>query len=303
VDLAITRPIRLALGGRSAGTGVCGAGSALAMLALFLFAAPALAELPCTPASPCEVEDGRYLASAPEDWDGVTPLPAVVFFHGWQSSAELVLGNRVLIDRLHDAGHLVILPDGRAKTWAHVGSPSQRRDEIPFIRAVVADAAARFPIDRGRLWVSGFSQGGSMAWDVACTLGSAFTAFAPVAGAFWEPLPDICPGGPVNLRHIHGTSDRVVPMAGRPIREIFRQGDVRAGMAVLRRTDRCPAAPSAVVEEDGLRCEVWGNCATGKELQLCLHADGHEMPDGWLDSTLAWLESLPAWGQETALPP
>ena len=273
----------------------------LPLLALVLaLGAPALAELPCTPASPCEVENGRYLASAPGDWDGATALPAVVFFHGWQSSAELVLGNQALIGQLHDAGHLVILPDGRAKTWAHVGSPSQRRDEIPFIEAVVEDAKARFPIDPSRLWVSGFSQGGSMAWDVACYLGGAFTAFAPVAGAFWEPLPDACPGGPVDLRHIHGTADRVVPMAGRSIREVYRQGDVREGMAILRATDRCPAEPSAVVEQDGLTCEIWDNCGSGKELQLCLHGDGHTMPDGWLESTLAWLQALPAWGEATA---
>lgn len=254
------------------------------------------AAAPCSPESPCEVADGSYLAAAPPNWDGERPLPAVVFFHGWQASAGQVLNNAALIGRLHEAGQLVILPDGRNKTWAHVGSPSQRRDEIPFIASVLEDAKARFPIDPDRLWVSGFSQGSSMAWDVACYLGGSFTAFAPVAGAFWEPLPEACPGGPVDLRHIHGTADQVVPMAGRPIAGIYRQGDVHEGMAVLRATDQCPSAPSAVVEDEGLTCEVWRDCESGKELQLCLHGGGHEMPEGWLDGTLGWLESLPAWG-------
>ena len=34
--------------------------------------------------------------------------------------------------------------------------------------------------------------------------GQAFAAYAPIAGAFWLPMPANCPGGPVNLSHIHG---------------------------------------------------------------------------------------------------
>lgn len=275
-------------------------------LALFLLVgllhlgqpSPGSAATACTPEDPCEVADGRYLAVPPPDWDARSPLPAVIFFHGWQSTAAAMLANQDLIEPLHEAGHLVILPDGRNKTWAHVGSPSQARDEIAFIRSVLADANQRFPIDPHRLWVSGFSQGGSMVWDLACYLGERFTAFAPVSGAFWEPLPESCEAGPVDLRHIHGTDDQIVPMAGRPIAQHYQQGDVHESMAILREVDRCPEAPSRTTRSGALTCEVWDACESGHELQLCLHDGGHMMPDGWLESTLTWLRSLPTWGAE-----
>ena len=42
----------------------------------------------CGPDSRCAVDGGYYLASAPADWDGQTPLPVVVYFHGWNGSPE-----------------------------------------------------------------------------------------------------------------------------------------------------------------------------------------------------------------------
>ena len=42
------------------------------------------------------------------------------------------------------------------------GSPENHRDEFAFVKAVLDDAEARYPIDTRRLWASGFSQGASM---------------------------------------------------------------------------------------------------------------------------------------------
>ena len=135
---------------------------------------------------------------------------------------------------------MLILPDGIDKTWAHQGSPSQARDEIAFMDAVRADMLARWPIEPNEILVTGFSQGGSMVWDLACQRGSDYGAFVAVSGAFWEPLPERCVGGPVDLLHIHGTTDRTVPMAGRPIGDRWRQGDVMQGLAGAARARWLP---------------------------------------------------------------
>lgn len=246
-------------------------------------------EQPCA-VEPCTVADGQYRAVPPANWDGASPLPAVMFFHGWQATAQAMLNNRALMDGFHAEGLLVVLPDGRDKTWAHVGSPSQARDELPFIDAVRADVTARYPIDTARFWVSGFSQGGSMAWDVACYRGADYVAFVPVAGAFWQPLPATC-ADPVNLRHIHGTADTVVPMAGRPIRT-WRQGDVRRALTIVAATNRCASEPAAQETVGGLICEIWPDCTSGKALRLCLHDGGHQRPAGWIDDAWAWVQTV-----------
>ncbi len=236
--------------------------------------------------------DGQYYARAPAAWDGSTALPTAVYFHGWSSSGANVMRNERLTGTFDRLGVLLIAPDGRNNTWAHVGSPSSARDEIAFMDAVMADVHARWPVDRSRLWVTGFSQGGSMVWDVACYRGQDFAAFAPISGAFWQPLPDTCPAGPVNLLHVHGTSDTVVPMEGRPIREVFRQGDVLTGMAIWREVNGCAAEPDRVEDDGTVACEVWTSCTGDRELQLCLHDGGHAAPQGWLERAYRWVETV-----------
>ncbi len=261
-----------------------------------LLPAPASA---CPGLDPCRVEGGEYLALPPPGWDGASRLPATIFFHGYRASAGLVAGDPAFTAAFAREGVLLVLPDGIGGGWAHTGSPSRARDEVAFMDAVRRDLLARFPVDPGQLLVTGFSQGGSMVWELACHRGSAFAvAFAPVAGAFWEPLPDACPGGPVDFRHVHGTADGTVPLAGRALRGQFRQGDVFRGMAVLRAANGC-SAPARVEEAGGLRCEVWDACAAGgRELRLCLHGSGHILPEGWTVAIHSWARGLPSYGRE-----
>ena len=43
----------------------------------------------CGEGDPCPTETGEYHLMFPEDWDGRTQLPAVIFFHGHRSSSTL----------------------------------------------------------------------------------------------------------------------------------------------------------------------------------------------------------------------
>ena len=251
----------------------------------------------CPGETPCVVEMGSYLAVLPPGWDGRRPLAATIFFHGWQSSAASFAGDAAFTAAFAAEGVMLVLPDGLNHTWAHVGSPSQARDELAFMDQVRADLLARWPVDPGRILVTGFSQGGSMVWDLACYRGHDYRAFVAVSGAFWEPLPLQCASGPVDLLHLHGTSDDMVPMAGRSIGGHWRQGDVRQGLAILREADGCPAAPAREETVIGLSCEIWNDCSSGRELRLCLHPGGHMMPEGWVHLAHDWARGLGARGE------
>lgn len=248
------------------------------------------------------IDGGSYVARAPSGWDGTGRLPLLVFFHGYRQQGSTVMTIAELTSAADRHHVLLVAPDGVEGSWAHQGSPSSLRDESGFIDTLLADVEKRWPIDVARRWAGGFSQGGSMAWHAACFRGRSFTAFLPVAGAFWRPHPESCPGGPVNLLHTHGTADTVVPMTGRPIRDRFRQGDVRMGMAFWRGQDGCAADPTRTVTVGGLDCEIWSGCASGRELQLCLNADGHMIPNGWPEAALSWAESVSARSTVRAAP-
>ena len=147
-------------------------------------------------------------------------------------------------------------------------------------------------MDQNRVWASGFSIGDLMTWHLACYSGHLFSAYLPIAGAFWRPHPPACPSQPVNLSHAHGTGDRVVPMTGRKIRRIYQQGDVHIGIGFWRRKNACADAPTAVETVADLRCEIWRRCGSGHEVQLCLHDGEHRIPAGYLPHALDWAEAV-----------
>ncbi len=259
---------------------------------ILLAASPALAD-PCgPPASPCAIGDGSYLARVPNGWTGDTRLPLLLFLHGYRGSAAAILDDPAIAPVASRAGMLLVAPEGRDATWSHTGSPSRARDDVAFLRAVIADASRRWPVDQDLVIAAGFSQGGSMVWELACHGAAGITAFLPFAGAFWEPLPNTCPSGPVVMRHVHGLADKVVPMQGRTIRQVFRQGDVLAGMALRRRVAGCAEAlDHHTVSASGLTCDTWSTCWSG-QLQLCLHAGEHDLEPAWLAEGLDWVRTV-----------
>lgn len=270
-----------------------------ASLLLFLVAVleePTIARA-CGPETDCPVAGGVYRVRPPAGWDGHTALATVVFFHGWQDSAAAVMVDEALGGALSERGVLLVVPNGQNGDWNFPGlavAPgTPPRDELAFIDRVLADVGARFPVDRARLWVTGFSIGASMVWYAACLRGRTFAAYAPIAGALWLPMPGSCPGGPVNLSHIHGLTDPVVPLEGRPTEPPYVQGDVFAAMALLRQTDGCDSAPTRFEADGPLMCRVWEGCASGRKLRLCLHPFGHELRPDWIVDAWNWVQALP----------
>jgi polyhydroxybutyrate depolymerase len=262
-------------------------GCIAAILGLFLAtAAPARADE--ASGAPVALPDGTYRAVAPAPSGQGKPLPLVLYLHGHGESSADVLANAPLVEAVTGLGALMVVPDGIEGSWSHRGSPEQARDDLAFLRAVLADAARRWPTDPHRIVATGFSQGASMVWDLACHAADAFSAFVPVSGAFWLPYPESCETGPVNLRHIHGLSDTTVPMLGRTIRSKFRQGEVLVGFDILRRTDACPVEPDRNETTGPLECRFWSGCGSGRSLALCLHPGGHDIDPGQLRDGLAW---------------
>lgn len=238
-------------------------------------------------------EPGRYYVEAPAGWDGSSPLPVIVWFHGYNGSGAAEIRNRGLVGDWTGGGYLFVAADGRDRTWSTRGAPGAGRDDLAYVRAVIADVMARYPTDPGRIVAAGFSQGASMVWSVACFIGAPFTHFAPVSGDFWQPLPESCDAGPIAMRHTHGAADTTFPVAGRPV-EQSHQGNLFRGWDVLRAADGCAAEPDATgVAVGEALCSIWSSCSAGG-LQLCFHRGGHMIPPDWSRTTQQWIEGTPA---------
>ncbi len=256
---------------------------AVALLLLLPFAAQS-----APPCADCTAAGGTYHTATPPGWDGHSKLRLLVFLHGWMMEGLDIIEDHGIREPAGKANYLLVAPDGLLRSWAHTGSPSQARDDVAFLRAVVKDVKSRWPIDPRTVVAAGFSQGGSMVWDLACYAAGDFTAFLPFSGGFWEPLPATCTSGPVDLRHVHGREDTTMPLAGRALFGPYRQGDIAKGFAIWAATDQCRAGPMTLAQSDGLECRTWTGCAGGHRLQFCLRKGGHSLFAPDIASGLRW---------------
>ena len=241
---------------------------------------------------PCRLPGGSYRLLAPPDWNGRAKLPVLMFLHGYTGEGADILADQDVAGPAGRLGFLLVAPDGLNRSWSHQGSPSQARDDRSFLLGVLADVKRHYPVDSRLIVLGGFSQGASMVWDMACFAPLGFTAFLPFSGGFWERMPTACTA-PVNLRHVHGRADDMVPLAGRAILDRWRQADIGRGFAIWRETDHCAAPAERQAQAYGLACEVW-SCATQRTLELCLHPGGHRMQAAWVEDGLRWARTLPA---------
>jgi polyhydroxybutyrate depolymerase len=233
--------------------------------------------------------DGTYRLAEPPHWDGKRKLPLVLYLHGYREDSAGIMDRADLVDAATDLGALFVVPDGVDKSWSHSNAPSQKRDDIAFLHAVVHDVELRYPVDLARVFATGFSIGGSMVWDLACNGAQGFTAFLPFSGDFWIPYPERCDSGPIDLRHTHADNDHTFPMDGRPLfGGKYHQGNLHQGMAILEATDGCAVDPDKESREGDLDCESWSKCASGKQLALCIHHGDHQIQGNWLKRGIEW---------------
>ncbi|WP_299727337.1 prolyl oligopeptidase family serine peptidase [uncultured Tateyamaria sp.] len=248
--------------------------------ALLVFGLPVLA---CGPDTNCEIGARHYRIAMPEGVSG--SVGAIVFAHGYRGSARGVMRNMGLRRMVADMGLALIAPKSARDDWDIPGAPSDMAStgalEMAYFEAVIADAAARFAIDPERIMMSGFSAGGMVTWELACQRPDLFAGFAPVSGTFWQGPPAAC-AAPASVIHIHGTTDRTVPIGGRAIGPT-KQGDVMEVLAMYRSAGNFGPATDVTVEN--MDCARQDN-ASGDVLEFCTFEGGHSFSRTYL--AYAW---------------
>ena len=246
----------------------------------------------------CAVENGTYHIKMPEQ--GADKTQAILWLHGAGGTGKGAMRNTGMVNTITKRGYAFIAADGMKRPgkfgtgwYFHPDWPT-KRDEVSFLKAIVADAATNHNIDADRIILAGFSIGGSMASYTACQDPDAFAAYAPVGGSFWRPHPTNCAGS-VRLFHTHGWKDKTVPLEGRPLGGgRVHQGDVWHAMQIWRAENGCTGIRADTFEmtNDFWR-RKWEQCAPGTALEFALHPGAHGIPPGWADMVISWFETLP----------
>ena len=124
----------------------------------------------------------------------VARLPLLVVLHG-RGQLPADRGHPDRFPRARREGRAVaVYPDGVGRSWnagqgccgiAGAGS----LPDTAFVAAVVANAVHELPVDPGRVYLVGYSNGGKLAYSAACTRPQLFAAMATYGSVPLQPCP------------------------------------------------------------------------------------------------------------------
>ena len=210
-------------------------------------------------------EDRPAVVLPPPDHDATEPTPLLVVLHGYMSSAAEVerlfpLGSGAAV-----AGVIVVRPQGtidtaRQRFWnaaeACCDLLDRGVDDEGYLLAIIDEIEAKVAVSD--VAVFGFSNGGFMAYTLACNHPERFAAVVALAGALDDPPPDCGAEGPPRVLHIHGTDDPIIDYLGGAL---FQQPPYTGAEATVR------------AFADGAGC---GDLVAGAPFDLDADVEGNE---------------------------
>lgn len=156
---------------------------------------------------------------APETYDPNKPAPLVVILHGYGANGTLQSGFFNLASIADQEGFFIVAPEGTTDStgkqfWSatEVCCDFEKKgvDDVAYVTGLVDEIGKYYAIDPKRVFVVGHSNGGAMAFRLACDASDRFAAMVDLAGIMFND-PSLCrPKEPVAVLHLHGTNDKTV---------------------------------------------------------------------------------------------
>ena len=225
----------------------------------------------------------------PPTYDGVTPLPLVVALHGGGHDADTMEYISQLSAKADLENFIVVYPNGRkfvTRTW-NAGNccgaaANLNIDDVGFIVKMMDSLESKYSIDTNSVYLTGASNGGMLAYRIACEQPQLFAAVAPVATTMVTSDP-CSPSQEVPILHIHSSLDTHVPLSGG-----FGSGPSGAYMPpndsiinVWRQNNNCTGTRDTIYNQLGTVGVEWTNCSNCSELLVYITSDGgHSWPGG-----------------------
>ncbi len=212
---------------------------------------------------------------------GKQPQPLVLLYHGYSWTSQIMEQNTGMNTEADKAGFVLVYPQGvdDPPSWnAGVGAygPTGDANDIQFTRDMLQSLEQNYCVDTHRVYISGFSLGGGMAYRLACTLSDKLAAVATVSGAYY-PIPEGChPTRPLPIMEIHGYADPLAPYAGNVN---TRMGAVQTYLNGWLTRDSCTGNPETFFQQGDVTGIQWTKCANNTIVRHYRISDGlHTWP-------------------------
>ncbi|MDD5032668.1 MAG: PHB depolymerase family esterase [Candidatus Pacebacteria bacterium] len=235
-----------------------------------------------------------YLVHLPKDYNGGSPIPLVLMLHGAGGNADIAR-ETTKMDEVSDKNRfIVVYPNGTGLfnnyllTWnagycCNLVKPFGV-DDAEFLEEIVRQMKKEYKIDSRRIYIAGMSNGGIMAYKMACEASDIFAAVSSVSGSM--DLTMCKPAEPVSIIIFHGQADDTIPFYGGfatdPVYKIFgvNHPAVIKALSFWVGHNRCVINPRKT-ENEFFKMEEYDGCDENSGVVFYdVKNGGHSWPGG-----------------------
>ncbi|MEL7219989.1 MAG: PHB depolymerase family esterase [Bacteroidota bacterium] len=165
----------------------------------------------------------EYILHIPDSYDSSTPTPLLINFHGFGGCAidyATDVGEFYNLNEVADIENFIvvypqaIVREKEGAYWdpADNGAQDISDNDVYFTTQLIADIDKDYNLDLSRVYAAGYSNGGMMAYGLACSGSSFIAAVGIMSGTM---LPATCNTDEyTSIIHFHGIADEVLPYEG-----------------------------------------------------------------------------------------
>lgn len=233
-----------------------------------------------------------YLFNLPPDYyKNEHAVPLVIALHGTGGSAAQFERDYKFTEQTNRSGFAVVYPEGvrsdgalKLRTWnagtcCHYAY-EQNIDDVKYMRMLIDHLTSKYKIDPKKIYVTGMSNGGMMAYRVAAEMADKIAAIAAVSSTM-VLSGNIQPFVPVPILHIHSVNDTSVPYAGGPGLGGYTFPPVESVLNIWAAQNLCSASPQVITDDHRYKLTEWKDCRNAAMIRCYLTKDGgHSWPGG-----------------------
>lgn len=226
-----------------------------------------------------------FILHLPSDYNELKKYSLCFIFHGGSGNANLMV-DKHYTQKAENLDFIMVYPNGIDGKWDFKGKKEGLLNDIEFISTLLDYLKSEYSIDKNRVYVSGVSMGGVMAYSLAAKIPEKISAITAVSST-GIGLNTTTKLKPVSVLHLHAKNDLVIPYK-------------KAGYGALYSVNKWREINDTVEESEvflnknGIYGEKWKSKSTGENTTLISYeTGGHGALPYTVDLTLDFFYNNP----------
>ncbi|KAF5317980.1 hypothetical protein D9619_012070 [Psilocybe cf. subviscida] len=205
------------------------------------------------------VSGRQYILQVPSNYDSNKEYKLIFGFHWRGGSMNDVAPGYYGLRALAGETAIFVAPNGIDSGWANTNN----RDNT-FVDSILSEVKSNLCVDEKQVFATGWSYGGSMSYNLACSKPTVFRSVSVISGAQLSG----CTGGETKIPYlgIHGVVDSVLNISnGRSLRDRFLRVN---GCASKNAPEPSPGSDSTYIKTEY-------SCSPGFPVWWIAHGGDH----------------------------